>query len=124
MTGQIRTRYGYDGGNANGGGVYISSKASPTLRNVIISGCSITGGNGGSGAAAVDFNTPAGRGGWGGWARGGGAYIDSEASPTFISCTIRDNIVTGGNGGNGGNYAEGDWGYQPGGYGGNWSNDF
>ena len=35
----------------------------------------------------------AGRGGWGGWARGGGVYIEENASPTFINVTITNLTV-------------------------------
>ncbi|GAI40046.1 unnamed protein product, partial [marine sediment metagenome] len=64
-----------------------------------------------------------GRGGWAGWARGGGIYIAPDSSPTFINCTISDCTATGGNAGDGANGAEGEtdgipW-EQPPGYGGN-----
>jgi len=109
---------GGDGGSASGSGVYVASGASPTIRNCIIRDCYVNGGNAGSGAEA-DATTDAGHGGWGGWARGAGIYVEPFASPTFENCTVTNCTVTGGDGGNGGDFAE-DGGDA--GYGGNWSN--
>jgi len=114
---------GQDGGSLQGGGIYCSTGSAPTIRNCVIRNCGITGGNAGNGAAA-DENNNAGRGGWGGWARGGGVFIARSSSPTFINTTIRDCFANGGNGGNGGDYAEGDGYYSSANYGGLWSNDF
>jgi len=114
---------GDNGGWAVGGGIYCSTGSAPTISNCVVRDCRITGGNAGSGAAATEEND-AGRGGWGGWARGGGVYIAEGSAPTFINTTIRDCTATGGNGGNGGDYAEGDGWYSSAGYGGLWSNDY
>ena len=107
-----------------GGAVYINTGSSPTIRNCVIRDTDITGGNAGSGGNA-DATTPAGRGGWGGWARGGGVYIAPFANPTLINCTITNCTVTGGNAGNGGN-SSGTYGvdYQDADHGGLWSNAF
>jgi hypothetical protein len=115
---------GPDGYSYQGGTVYIDTGASPTLRNCVIRDTSITGGNAGSGGNA-DATTPAGRGGWGGWARGGGIYVAQFANPTLVNCTITNCTVTGGNAGNGGN-SSGTLGagYQDANHGGLWSNDF
>jgi hypothetical protein len=115
---------GPDGYSFQGGTVYINTGASPTLRNCVIRDTTITGGNAGSGGNA-DATTPAGRGGWGGWARGGGIYIAPFANPTLVNCTITNCSVTGGNAGNGGS-SSGAFGagYQDANHGGLWSNDF
>jgi|GEM_PF-1227252 len=115
---------GPDGYSYQGGTVYVDTGASPTLRNCVIRDTSITGGNAGSGSNA-DATTPAGRGGWGGWARGGGIYVAQFANPTLINTTITNCTVTGGNAGNGGN-SSGTLGagYQDANHGGLWSNDF
>ena len=113
---------GQDGFGTEGGAIYISTGSSPTIKNCIITGFNLFGGDAGSGADANE-GFPGGRGGWAGWARGGGVYIASNSSPTFINCTISNCTATGGNAGDGANGAEGedpDW-VQPPGYGGNWS---
>ncbi len=117
---------GPDGGSIRGGAVYVNTGASPTLRNCVIRDTNITGGNAGSGGNA-DTTVVAGRGGWGGWARGGGIYVAPFANPTLINCTVTNCTVTGGNGGNGGNssgsvVSAAD--YRDANYGGLWSNDF
>ncbi|MGA2092683.1 MAG: S8 family serine peptidase [Sedimentisphaerales bacterium] len=108
---------GPDGGSGSGAGIVVDSGASPTIKNCIIRNCNITGGNAGAGGNA-DATTPAGHGGWGGWARGAGIYVAQYANPTFINCTVRNCTVTGGNGGNGGNFAQNGGDAGPGG---NWS---
>ncbi|MBA7615808.1 hypothetical protein ES703_23094 [subsurface metagenome] len=113
---------GGDGYGTEGGAIYISTGSSPTIQNCVITGFNLFGGDAGSGADANE-GFPGGRGGWAGWARGGGVYIASNSSPTFINCTISNCTATGGNAGDGGNGAEDEtvpW-WQPPGYGGNWS---
>ena len=115
---------GGDGGNAFGGGVYCLEESSPTFVNTTISDCRVFGGDGGNGAAVNEYNFGAGRGGWGGWARGGGVFVSELAEPLFINCTISNCIATGGNGGNGGNGGTVDDVPYPPGYGGSWSDGF
>lgn len=113
---------GQDGFGTEGGAIYISTGSSPTIQNCIITGFNLFGGDAGSGADANE-GFPGGRGGWAGWARGGGVYVASGSSPTFINCTISNCTATGGNAGDGANGAEDEtvpW-VQPPGYGGNWS---
>ncbi|MHC4658337.1 MAG: S8 family serine peptidase [Planctomycetota bacterium] len=64
----------------NGGGIYIDSNSSPTLRNLIISNCSAT---------AADPN---------GGGNGGGIYVDADTSPVFVNCTVT-NCTADSNGG-------------------------
>jgi len=117
-------RDGYDGGWAAGGGIFCGIGSRPTIINCVVRDCYIIGGNAGSGAGAEE-EYPAGHGGWGGAAYGGGVYIGRDSSPTFKNCTVRNCTVTGGNGGDGGSSFEQDgvtiWNA---GHGGNWSNDF
>jgi hypothetical protein len=75
--------------------------ASPTIKNCVIRNNTITAGNGGNGADA-DATHNAGRGGWGGWARGGAIYCASDTNPLFVNCVIENNTAQAGNGGNGG----------------------
>ena len=113
---------GGDGYGTEGGAIYCETGSSPTIKNCIITDFNLSGGDAGNGADANEA-LPGGRGGWAGWARGGGVYIAPFSSPTFVNCTISNCTATGGNGGNGGNGAEGTnpyW-WQPPGYGGNWS---
>ncbi len=113
---------GPDGGGAEGGGIYCAEGSSPTIKNCIIRDCNITGGNAGDGGGAAD-GIPAGRGGWGGWAKGAGVYIAPTASPTLINCTITNCRANGADGGNGGDsYGTLGEDYQDAGYGGLWSN--
>ncbi|MHC4738933.1 MAG: right-handed parallel beta-helix repeat-containing protein, partial [Planctomycetota bacterium] len=108
---------GADGLGAEGGAIAISPDAGPVIKNCIIRDNKILGGFGGNGEDA-DLTHNAGRGGWGGWARGGGVYCGTNSSPTFINCQIINNQAVGGWGGDGGDEA------SPGGranYGGNWS---
>ncbi|MGA2322215.1 MAG: S8 family serine peptidase [Sedimentisphaerales bacterium] len=117
---------GPDGGGLAGGAVYINSGASPTIKNCVIRDTTITGGNAGSGGNA-DATNPAGRGGWAGWARGGGIYIAPFANPTLINCTITNCTVVGGNAGNGGNSSGSDYraaDYEDANYGGSYSNPY
>ena len=93
----------HDGGpgySAYGRGMRIDSQASPVIRNVIIRGVNITGGNGGNGTATVNPNVK-GDGGWPGGAYGAGAFIAEYASPRFEHCAFINCSVQGGNGGNG-----------------------
>ena len=108
---------GTDGGHAEGGIIYIVAGGGPVFKNCRIRDNSIFGGDGGRGADA-DLTHNAGRGGWGGWARGGAVYCGAGSTPTFINCQITDNEARGGSGGNGGDRAA-IGGYAN--YGGNWS---
>jgi Subtilase family/Divergent InlB B-repeat domain/Right handed beta helix region len=108
---------GLDGFGLAGGVVVVESYAKPTIRNCVIRDTTITGGNASNGGSS-DATNNAGRGGWAGWARGGGIYIAPFANPTLINCAITNCTVVGGNGGNGGNYTLGGGNA---GYGGNWS---
>ncbi len=110
---------GEDGGTGEGAGIYIEPGASPVIKNCIIRNNVIFGGDGGAGENA-DENNNAGRGGWGGWARGAGIYCGPYSKPKLINCTIEGNIAQGGNGGNGGDYAE-NGGFAN--YGGNYSRE-
>ncbi|MBN1124670.1 MAG: right-handed parallel beta-helix repeat-containing protein [Sedimentisphaerales bacterium] len=124
---------GSDGGFALGAGVLIANEAEPLFVNCTITDCHVIGGNATSGVSAdpgdptadpvVPPVTTAGRGGWGGSARGGGVYISAGAKPIFEACTISGCTATGGNGGNGGNYATIYGVDVPGGHGGLWSSD-
>ena len=126
---------GPDGGYIFGGAVIVgipptpftpAQPASPTIKNCVIRDVNIRGGNAGSGGNA-DATTPAGRGGWGGRANGGGVYVSPFSTPTFINCTITNCSATGGNAGNGGNSSGAVFGgadYQDANHGGSWSNDF
>ena len=108
---------GVDGPGVEGGAIRIADGASPTIKNCIIRDNLMRGGDA-SGGCGADETHNAGRGGWGGWARGGGVYCGKGSEPTFINCQIIDNHAGGGNGGDGGDDAD------PGGmpnYGGNWS---
>ncbi|HCO92439.1 MAG TPA: hypothetical protein DIU00_00560, partial [Phycisphaerales bacterium] len=110
---------GEDGAPGQGAGIYIEPGASPVIKNCIIRNNIIFAGSGGNGEGA-DQNNNAGRGGWGGWARGAGIYCGPYTNPTLVNCIIEGNEAYGGNGGNGGDYA------SPGGYanyGGNYSRE-
>ncbi|MGD0572722.1 MAG: right-handed parallel beta-helix repeat-containing protein [Sedimentisphaerales bacterium] len=113
---------GNDGYSIGGGAVYIYPGASPTIRNCVIRDTNITGGNATNGNAA-DATHPAGRGGWAGGSYGGGVFVDSGASPTFINCTVTNCSARGGNAGNGGDSAGtyGSAGYEDANHGGSWS---
>jgi len=117
---------GPDGSGAAGGAVVINTGASPTLRNCVIRDTNMTGGNAGSGGNA-DTTVAAGRGGWAGWARGGGVYVAQFANPTLINCTVTNCSATGGNAGNGGNSSGSVYGapeYRDANYGGSYSNPY
>lgn len=108
---------GEDGFGGPGLAIVIHEGVNPVIKNCILRNNLVSGGNGGRGFDA-DPTHNAGRGGWGGLARGGAIYCDENSSPTFINCQIRDNLAQGGSGGNGGNNVD------PGGdgnYGGSWS---
>ncbi len=108
---------GASGSGANGAGIWIGPEAGPIIKNCIIRDNAVLGGFGGNGADA-DENHNAGRGGWSGWARGGGIYCSVRSYPKFINCQVLNNQAVGGIGGQGGNYAEpGGWAN----YGGNYS---
>jgi hypothetical protein len=107
---------GEDGPGAEGGAIVISPGASPLIKNCIIRDNRILGGFGGRGEDA-DTTHNAGRGGWGGWARGGGVYCGTNSSPTFINCQIINNQAVGGWGGHGGDSSP----QGRANYGGNWS---
>jgi len=96
---------GYDGAPIQGGAMWVLPGASPVVKNCIFRSNRIVAGDGGSGVDA-DETTNAGRGGWGGWARGGAIYCAADSSPKFINCLVEGNYAEGGNGGNGGSYAE------------------
>ncbi|MBE3040232.1 MAG: right-handed parallel beta-helix repeat-containing protein, partial [Chloroflexi bacterium] len=117
---------GPDGGGIAGGAVYLNSGASPTIKNCVIRDTTITGGNAGNGANA-DVTVAATRGGWAGWARGGGVYIAPFANPTLVNCTITNCTAVGGNAGNGGNSSGTVYGaadYRDANYGGSYSNPY
>ena len=97
---------GGDGFPIQGAAMILLPGASPVVKNCIIRNNEIYAGNGGDGVAA-DATFNAGRGGWGGWARGGAIYCAANTNPQFINCIIEDNLARGGDGGNGGAYAEG-----------------
>ena len=84
-----------------GGAIWIGPEAGPVIKNCVIRDNSVLGGFGGNGANA-DVPHNAGRGGWGGWARGGAIYCSVRSYPQFINCRILNNRVVGGFGGNGG----------------------
>jgi hypothetical protein len=92
---------GYDGYGVEGGGIYCMPGSRPTIKNCIIENCNIKGGDGGNGAQSDVPVLRNGRGGWGGFARGGGIYIGEGASPVVKNTIIRNCSVTGGSGGNG-----------------------
>lgn len=95
---------GYDGQYGMGGAMIILPQASPTIKNCVFENNYMIGEDGGNGENA-DATANAGRGGWGGWVRGGAIYCASKSSPLFINCRILDNYAQGGNGGNGGDGA-------------------
>jgi len=110
---------GYDGAPGEGAGIFIEPGASPVIKNCIIRNNFVFAGDGGNGVGADDNNN-AGRGGWGGWARGAGIYCGPYTNPTLINCTIEGNMAFGGDGGNGGNYADNGGAAN---YGGNYSRE-
>ena len=95
---------GYDGQFGLGGALIILPQASPTIKNCVFQNNFMIGEDGGNGENA-DATANAGRGGWGGWVRGGAIYCASKSSPLFINCRILDNYAQGGNGGDGGDGA-------------------
>ena len=96
---------GEDGAPIEGAGMILLPGAAPTVKNCIFRNNFAIAGSGGIGVDA-DETTNAGRGGWGGWARGGAIYCATNTNPRFVNCVIENNYVQGGNGGNGGNYAD------------------
>jgi len=111
---------GSDGGMGTGSALIIMANAGPLIKNCVFEDNFIVAQDGGTGADA-DATGHAGRGGWGGFARGGAVYCASKSSPTFINCRILNNYAQGGNGGNGGNGAENDDLITLPNYGGNYS---
>jgi len=88
---------GEDGDSIGGGGLFIGSGASPTIKNCVIRDFTLIAGNGGAGVELVN----GGDGGDGGFAAGGGVYCATGSAPTFINTVIDNCHVFGGNGGNG-----------------------
>ncbi len=115
-------RNGGDGYGLEGGGIECAEGSAPTIRNCVVMNAGLYGGNAGNGADA-DENNPAGRGGWAGWAKGGGIYVARDASPTFRNVTVTGCFAYGGNAGDGGNSFQSDTAYWPPGYGGNWNEE-
>ncbi|MCK4886086.1 MAG: right-handed parallel beta-helix repeat-containing protein, partial [Planctomycetes bacterium] len=109
---------GGDGPSFQGGCIYIHADASPIIRNCIIRNNEGEAGDGGNGHDA-DATFNAGRGGWGGWSRGGAVYCGTDSAPQFINCTFQDNRAIGGSGGNGGDFHAQSGNRSN--YGGNWS---
>jgi len=112
---------GEDGSPGQGAAILIDKGASPIIKNCIIRDNLVRAGNGGNGVNAEgdDPILNAGRGGWGGWARGAGIYCGPNTSPKIINCTIENNVTRGGDAGNGGDGGGTDEGYAN--YGGNYS---
>ncbi len=115
---------GYNGAHAFGGGI-ICYMASPTIKNCIITDCSVIGGNGGNGFNGGgnepdDPNIHGTDGGWPGRAYGGGLACLINSHPTVINCTFENCSATGGNGGDGGNGSTSEDAYGDGGRGGGW----
>ncbi|MBN1391347.1 MAG: S8 family serine peptidase [Sedimentisphaerales bacterium] len=111
-------RNGVTGSNEGGGAILCGSASnpatpggSPTIRNCVITGCIVFGGDGGPGAPGIprdpsDPNSsdiPGGYGGAGADGMGGAIYGSSNSHPAIIDCTISDCYAFGGNGGDGGN---------------------
>lgn len=113
---------GYDGYNARGGAINCADSSTQTIRNCIVRDTHIRAGNAGSGATASQ-DYVAGRGGWGGYAKGGGIYIGKGSATTLEKVTVTGCSATGGNGGNGGAGASSSGWQRPGGYGGLWSDN-
>ncbi|MHC5060292.1 MAG: InlB B-repeat-containing protein [Planctomycetota bacterium] len=101
--------HGGNGSNVAGAGIYVGS-GSPLVKNCLIDGCVVIGGDGGDGAVGLggEAGPPAmpaytgGQGGIGGRAYGAGIYYDVGTNPTIEDCTVSNCIAYGGNGGNGG----------------------
>ncbi len=126
--GQLCAEPGSGGGWLSGGGISCGDvqgdyfgHASPTIKNCVISDCSITGGNGGNGFNGCAEFPDGGAGGWPGRAYGAALACFDDSSPIVINCTFQNNIAVGGNGGDGGDgnpFPPGPWGW--GGPGGGW----
>jgi hypothetical protein len=80
---------------ANGGGVYVTGPSTVTMNGGSISGNSVIGGNGKTGAASKS-------GGMGGLANGGGLYVIGPSAVTINGGSISNNSAMGGAGGAGG----------------------
>ena len=95
---------GGTGGNATGGGLYLTGVTSATLTLYSVSGniaWAGAGGTGGSGSGGSSPGGAGGAGGNGGLAQGGGIYT-SGSTVTDNSAHIIGNIAYGGTGGTGG----------------------
>ncbi len=114
----IATALSGENGNNFIGGAIVCYDASPSIKNCIITDCSILGGDGGDGANGTAGNPEGGHGGWPGRAAGAGLACQLNSNPTVTNCIFRNCSVTGGNGGDGGNGNENPPG--KGGRGGGW----
>jgi hypothetical protein len=109
-------------GRALGAGIYCDIGTSPTFENCIVTNCRTIGGNGGNGG-----NGNQGIGGYGGLsyadalqpdpeifsAYGAGVFCGVGTKPTFINCTISDNVTDGSVSGVGGFSQPGNIQQQP-----------
>ncbi len=96
---------GYDGNPIHGAAMWLLPGSAPVIKNCVLRDNRIVAGNGGVGVDADETNN-AGRGGWGGWARGGAVYCAADTNPKFVNCLIENNYAEGGDGGNGGAYSD------------------
>jgi len=78
----------FDGQDIAGGGIIVGYKASPTIKNCLIRGFTLNGGNGAGGALPDGTD--------GGFAMGAGVFIGAEAAPRLVNCVITDCHVIGG----------------------------
>jgi hypothetical protein len=97
-------------GHAQGGGIYCGPRSKPTFIDCVVTDCNVVGGDGGNGGNGLLYYWTGGYGGsWSAddeWlyhgAQGGGMYCDAESRPSFTSCSINNNTVSGGLSGLGG----------------------
>jgi len=108
-------------GEGYGGAILCENASSPTIKNCIVTNCTVTGGQGGDGAPGQsgtwswqpvdpEVNVQETQDGqWGGYGGvgygtgyGGAIACLGESCPVIINCTIKDNIAKGGCGGDGG----------------------
>jgi len=89
------------------GGAIRCLSASPTIRNLVIEDCAVTGGNGGAGFDGNDDFPMGGNGGWPGVGAGGGIACLSFSDPTITNVVFRNCQATGGNAGDGGDAGNG-----------------
>ncbi len=94
---------GVTGGNAQGGGLYVSGGATLSLTATAVNGNTAQGGTGGAGGNGT---TTGGAGGAGGAAEGGGAYLSTSttATSTILNSSFTGNQAIGGTGGAGGTF--------------------